>query len=304
MEPQPGDPAGNQQNSRSVLPDILRTLREEIPSDHVTMVAAGLAFHAVFGLLPALAAAAALWGQISDLGVLKNSADSGNILLPDGSVQLLKQFVDSVPAGLSGGLGLLLNLGIIIYTSQRAASGLLTALNIAYDVTERRGRVRRALVALAIGVCGIALLFIALAVMALPPLFGPQLQSQVVAQLLWLRWPALILVFVLGLGVLFRFAPSRDRICWRCVAWGAAVATVLWIAASLGVSFYVAHAASFGRLYGSLGSVAIVLLWFYASALSILAGAEIDAVLAARAEGRPPSRLPTEIRRRERASQS
>jgi membrane protein len=297
---QPDERSDDQRGHGSVLLEVVRAVLEEIPSDHVLMVAAGLAYHAVFGLLPALAAAAALWGRLGGFGALKRSMESSQGLLPPGAVQLLGQFVTGVPEGFGTGGALLLNLGIVVLTSQRAASGLLTALNIAYDVAERRGRLRRAAVTVVIGLCGIALLFAALALMALPPWLAPHLPSPIVEGLLWLRWPALALAFTLGLGLLFRYAPSRDRLCWGCIIRAAAAATALWIVASAGVSLYAAHVASFGRFYGSLGSVAVVLLWFYASALAVLAGAEIDAALTARAHGRPRSRLKSELRRFER----
>ncbi len=50
---------------------LLRTLWQEIFSDHATMVAAGLAYYAIFGLLPALAAAAAIGSQFGNMGALK-----------------------------------------------------------------------------------------------------------------------------------------------------------------------------------------------------------------------------------------
>ena len=74
----------------------------------------------------------------------------------------------------------------------------------------------------------------------------------------------------------------------------------MWAAASAGVSFYVAHARPFSHMYGSLSSAVIILLWFYANALAVLAGAEVDAVLAARADGRSGKSLRSELRRRER----
>lgn len=296
-------PVGDgQPRHRPVLLDVLQALREETLSDHVLMVAAGLAFYAAFGLLPALAAAAALWGQVEGFDALKHLMESGNGLLPQGSIQVLQQFVTSVPEQFGGGVGLLVNLALVVWTSYRAASGLLTALNIVYDVTEKRGWLRRAAVALAIGTCGIALLFAALAIALLPLLLTHRLPPQLVTGLRWLRWLALAVVFALSLSLLFRYAPSRDQPRWRWIGCGALAAALLWIAASAGVSFYVARVASFGRLYGSLGSIAVILLWFYASALAILAGAEIDAILAAQAQGRPPARLKSDLRRRERAT--
>ena len=279
---------------------MLRTLREEVLSDHVQMVAAGLTFYAVFGLLPGLAAAAAVWGQFGHIGVLQQSVENGSNLIPHGTRSVLTQFVTSVPEGFGVGLGLLLNIGLVVLTCYRAASGLLTALNIVYDIAERRGRLRRAVVCLVVGVSGIALLFVALALFALPPVLARG-HVQLGRALLWLRWPGLALVFTGGLGVLFRFAVSRDPGQWWSAATGAVVATVVWIAASYGVTVYAGFAGSFGQLYGSLGAIVVALLWFYVSALAVLAGAEVDAVLADRASGRAPSALKSELRRRERA---
>ena len=126
---------------------------------------------------------------------------------------------------------------------------MLTALNIVYDIAERRGRLRRAVVCLVVGVSGIALLFVALALFALPPVLARG-HVQLGRALLWLRWPGLALVFTGGLGVLFRFAVSRDPGQWWSAAIGAVVATVVWIAASYGVTVYAGFAGSFGQLYG------------------------------------------------------
>ena len=281
--------------------DIGRALWNEILSDHVMMTAAGLGFYAVFGLLPALAAAAAIWGQVAGFGSLSQSIGSGNDVLPHDLVNVLRQFVTSVPEGFGGGLGLALNLALVVVTSYRAAGGLLTALNIVYDVQESRGRVRRGVAALLVGVCGIVSLFATLALMALPLLLAPYVGNAAAIWLVWLRWPALALTSILGLSLIFRYAPSRGVARWRWIVAAAATATALWVAASLGVSLYAAHIASLGRFYGSLASVAVVLLWFYASAVAILAGAEIDGVLSARAEHRPMSRLKSDLRRRERS---
>ncbi len=140
-----GDSAADQ-GWRGAFWNVLRALYAETFSDHVLMVGAGLAFYAVFGLLPALAAAAALWGQVGDFASLNQSFQAGKGVLPDQASGLLRQFITDVPEGFGGGIGLLINLGLVVVTSYRAAGGLLTALNIVYDVTETRTRIRRACV--------------------------------------------------------------------------------------------------------------------------------------------------------------
>ena len=261
---------------------LLRTLWQEIFSDHATMVAAGLAYYAIFGLLPALAAAAAMWGQFGDMDALKHGLQHSGNMLPAATVQLLDEFLTSVPRGFGGGIALLVNLLLVVWVAYRAAGGLLTALNIVYDQEETRSRTRRAVVALAVGTAGIALLFVVIGLLALAPLLASWLQMETALRLLWLRWPVMIAIFASGLALLFRYAPNRTPSHLLPLCCGTAVATLLCLAASAGISLYVTHLANFGRLYGSLGSIAVVLLWLYANALSLLVGAEVDNVLSER----------------------
>jgi membrane protein len=95
--------------------------------------------------------------------------------------------------------------------------------------------------------------------------------------LLVVEWPLLIVLVTLGLAVLYRYAPDRDRPQWRWVSPGAVTATVLWIVASIGFTVYVANFNSYDKTYGSLGGVIILLTWLYLSALMVLFGAVINA---------------------------
>jgi len=91
------------------------------------------------------------------------------------------------------------------------------------------------------------------------------------------QWPLLIVVVMLGLAVLYRYAPDRDEPQWRWVSPGAFVATLLWLVASIGFTVYVANFNSYDKTYGSLGGVTILLTWLYISSLVVLLGAVINA---------------------------
>src|SRR5688572_12463308 len=95
----------------------------------------------------------------------------------------------------------------------------------------------------------------------------------------WLRWPILGIAFVIALAVLYRFAPSRDEPRWRWVSWGAVVATVLWLVGSALFSWYVSNFGSYNETYGSIGAVAVLMMWLWLSALIVLLGAELNAEL-------------------------
>jgi membrane protein len=91
------------------------------------------------------------------------------------------------------------------------------------------------------------------------------------------RWPILIVLVMVLLAAIYRFAPSRKEPKWRWVSWGAVIATVLWIAGSAAFSVYVSSFASYDKSYGSLGAVVVLLMWLYVSAFVVLLGAELNA---------------------------
>jgi membrane protein len=80
-----------------------------------------------------------------------------------------------------------------------------------------------------------------------------------------------------GLGMLYRYGPSRShaRVSW--VSWGAVAATVLWLLASLAFQIYAANFARYSATYGSLSAVIALLMWFWISAFVVLLGAELNA---------------------------
>jgi membrane protein len=89
-----------------------------------------------------------------------------------------------------------------------------------------------------------------------------------------LRFVVLWCVAVLGLAVIYRYAPAREHARWRWVTWGSAVAATLWLAASGLFGYYVQTFGNYGKTYGPLGSVIALLMWFY---IIIVLGAETNA---------------------------
>ena len=173
-------------------------------------------------------------------------------------------------------------------------SGMITALDIAYDQPERRGFFRFNLVALVltVGFVVVGLVIIAL-VAGLPAAVAAIGLGGTTRWLaLILEWPLLIVVMMAMLAVLYRYAPDRDMPRWQWISPGAAVATLLWVIGSIVFSVYVTHFGSYNKTYGSLGAIIVLLTWLWLSAYVVLFGAEINAELerqtrADTTEGRP-----------------
>ena len=91
------------------------------------------------------------------------------------------------------------------------------------------------------------------------------------------QWPAIFCFVLLAFSLLYHFAPHRPHARWQWVGPGTLLAIALWLVASLGLKFYVANFGDYNVTYGSLGTVIVVLLWFFFTSVAILVGAEINA---------------------------
>jgi membrane protein len=92
-----------------------------------------------------------------------------------------------------------------------------------------------------------------------------------------LRWPTLLVVVFAWLAVIYRYGPSRQDAKWRWVTWGSAMAAMLWLAASMLFSWYVANFDSYNKTYGSLGAGVGFMMWIWLSVVIVLLGAALNA---------------------------
>jgi membrane protein len=94
----------------------------------------------------------------------------------------------------------------------------------------------------------------------------------------WLRWPVIVLALTATVTVVYWAAPDVEQR-FQFVTPGAFVAVLAWFAASLGFDFYVRNVGNYDRVYGSVGTVVVLLLYFFISSLILLFGAELNAAL-------------------------
>ena len=116
----------------------------------------------------------------------------------------------------------------------------------------------------------------------------------------FVRWPILAVLLMLGLGVIYRFAPARRNPCWHLFSAGTIAAALVWLAGSAGFSYYVANFASYDKTYGSLGTVVVLLMWLYLGAFVLLVGAELNSEIEQARGGAtqcPDEQCPTRPRR-------
>ncbi len=92
-----------------------------------------------------------------------------------------------------------------------------------------------------------------------------------------LPWIVLILVLLVFLGMFYRWAPNNDAARFDWLTPGSLLAVALWAGASIAFSVYLVNFGSYNRIYGSIGAVIALLMWFFISAYIVLLGAVLNA---------------------------
>jgi membrane protein len=89
----------------------------------------------------------------------------------------------------------------------------------------------------------------------------------------------MLTVVMLTISLLYNYGPARKR-AWRFISPGSILATVLIIISSIGFSYYVSNFSQYNKLYGSIGTLLVILLWIYLNALVLIIGFELNASIA------------------------
>jgi len=260
---------------------VVRRGYGEFTADQMSLIASGVAFKAFLSIVPALIAAILVYGLVVDPAQVQRQVDSLSGVLPASARDLMAQqmqgLVQDNRQGL--GVGLVVSLLLSLWSASGGMSNLVQAVNDAYDETETRSWVRRKALALLLTVGAIVVFAVTASLVAVFPAVTHALHPPTAVRigLEAARWLVVLAVVGIALAVLYRVAPDRNAPRMRWVSVGAAVATLLWIVVSVGFSIYVDRFASYGRTYGSLAGVVVLLLWLWLSLYAVLLGAEINA---------------------------
>jgi membrane protein len=263
--------------------DILLRTYAGMTNDHVSIVAAGVAFYGLLALFPAIVAIISIAGLVMDPSAVQAQLAELSAVLPDTAASIITDQASEVASNAGTGLGLAAAFGIAfaLFSAARGVKSLMEGINIAYDEVEKRGFLMFNLVAYLLTVVLVLGLILALASTIVVPavLAWVGLGGFVEGLIRWLRWPLLAIVTILGLAIVYRYGPSRENARWRWVSPGAVAATALWVVGSLAFSIYVRNFGSYNEVYGTLGGVIVLLLWLWVSAFIVLMGAELNAEL-------------------------
>jgi len=268
---------------------FVKTLRAEFTEDNGSLVAGAMSFYALLSIFPLLIVAVAALGYVlgSPDEAYRKVFDYVDQFSPalareqgQGIRDLLEQVVRA--RGTAGGLGLL----ALLWAGSQFFVSLEKAVNIAWDVSERRGFLRQRLVAATMVVlCG-CLLLMNLGLTALAQV-ARAVQSHVLggdlSSIAWFWGLAGVLlpfgITIITFAMIYKLFPNRSvRI--NSALTGGVVAGALWEVAKQAFSWYAPRFANYSAVYGSLAGVILLAVWIYYSSIVTVIGAEVAALAA------------------------
>jgi membrane protein len=263
---------------------IFQRAGKESVEDGIPMIASALAYSSFLAIPSVLLLAVGLFSLLASPGTIEELIDRFSTFMPADAAQLFGDSLQRLEQQPSTGI-VMATVGLVLalWTATSAMTTYMAAVNLAYDLDDDRGFVRKRLIALGLA----AALGAAVVLVGLLLVFGPYVERWVgdvlgiegVTSWLWwvVQWPVLVGGLLVAFAVVLYFAPAGERPPWRWVSPGALVALVAWIVASVGFALYSSMFGSYNKTWGSLSAVIVTLVWLWLTGLALLFGGEVNA---------------------------
>lgn len=271
----------------------------KLNKDDVLNRAAILSYYFLLALFPLLLFLTALLGYFANGGTeLRRSLLTYlRAIVPVSAFDLINTTVAEISQNTSGGK---LSFGLLtsLWFASSGMGAIIEALNVAYDVKETRPWWRRTLVAILLTIALAVLIITALALM----FYGSRIAAGIANRYgfgaaftpAWtvLQWLFVVVFVFLAFELIYYFAPDLHEQQLRWLAPGAIIGVFLWLLVSFLFGSYLNFYNTYSVVYGSLGAVIILMLWFYLTGVTILVGGEVNAIIeqAAARAGNPEAK--------------
>lgn len=264
--------------------DFLRKFIPKVTDNDTSERAASVAYSLILAVFPAIIFLFTLIPLIPIPNMENQVMDFFAQVLPASTYDTVKTTIYDI---ISRPRGNVLSFGFLLalYAATNGILSLMMAFNSSHKTDEGRGFLKTRLIAFGLTIMLAFALFLAIAVLVIGGVITDYLQqirildNVVVTTLLSMaRYLVVFAVFVAAISVIYKFGPDMDMK-WKFVNPGGIIASVLVVLTTYGFSFYVSNFGSYNKLYGSIGTLIVLMIWINLVCLLLIIGFDMNVAL-------------------------
>lgn len=258
---------------------------QEIARESILNKASSLAYNFMLAILPGIIFLFTLIPYIPIDNFQEQLLDFIQVIMPENAFAVVETTLQDIVINQNGGL---LSVGFILATffSTNGMSALMLAFNKSSLIMESRSWGRQRLVAIGLTLLLILALTVGMGVFSITDYIISHLRETIeVNSAFWrfiiktTRWIILFGIYFLTVSILYKFGPASTKK-WKFFNPGATLATILAILTFSGFAYYINNFGAYNKLYGSIGTLIVIMIWLYLNSLILLVGFELNASIA------------------------
>lgn len=256
---------------------------QEIKRESILNKASSLSYSFMLAIFPSIIFLFTLIPYIPIADFQKNLMGFLAIVIPSEAFQAIQSTLDEIINQQNGGL---MSFGFLLATffATNGMTSLMRAFNKAALTIENRTWLHRRLRALGLSAGIVFALSLGIAIFTITGIIINNLKEQSGIDLPWFwtftiklaRWIILFMIYFFTVSIIYKFGPSVSKR-WKFINPGATLATILAIFTFSIFVFYINNFNAYNKLYGSIGTMIVVMIWMYLNSLILLIGFELNA---------------------------
>lgn len=256
---------------------------KEIGKETLVNKASSLAYNFMLAIFPAIIFLFTLIPYIpKSIGFQKTLMDLLALVLPNTAYLAFETTINEIVNIQNGSL---LSVGFIlsIFFSTNGVHKLMIAFNKSSLIVETRTWLKQRLVAMVLTFIIAVSVVVCIAAMAIGEILLTYLQNELdykggitLFAIQLTKWALLGILYFITVSILYRYGPAHAKK-WKFFSAGSWLATILAFVTIWGFSFYINNFGSYNKLYGSIGTLIVVMIWLYLNSLILLIGFELNA---------------------------
>ncbi|MCC5906008.1 MAG: YihY/virulence factor BrkB family protein [Balneolaceae bacterium] len=260
------------------------TFRSFFSSDMPTYSSA-VAFQMLFAVVPFIIIMITILGFFDLEWLYQILHDHSDVVIPGDAAQIVEQVIDEIEKPAGGLISIVLL--IALWLASSAFRSVTHALNIVHKVDESRPFWTQFPLSIIYTIAIALMLILALLFM----IVGSQVLEWIASLVnldnifivlwKWLRWPIAAILLMITVAFIYFTAPNK-RQKFKDIIPGSVLSVLVWIALSIGFDLYMRTFVDLSILYGSLGAIIFLLIYFYISSAVLLYSAKLNVVIESR----------------------